>query len=183
MNEYDVARDYYQAIILKDGDEVINAEEVIGTQSILYVTEQGMCLNSVIDSIPVQGRKASGVKGINLNDGDRVLFASQVDCEGEIIAITDTGYAKRIICATIELSQRYRKGISIYKLTGRQGQKLIFSGYVKTPYDLALLINDTDILKLNTEDISLESRTSVGRELIKDKDKRITDVIIKAENI
>jgi DNA gyrase subunit A len=183
LNEYDVARDYYQAIILKDGDEVINAEEVIGTQSILYVTEQGMCLNSVIDSIPVQGRKASGVKGINLNDGDRVLFASQVDCEGEIIAITDTGYAKRIICATIELSQRYRKGISIYKLTGRQGQKLIFSGYVKMPYDLALLINDTDILKLNTEDISLESRTSVGRELIKDKDKRITDVIIKAENI
>lgn len=180
-SEYGVNKELYQAVVLNDGDELINVEEEIINSNILYVTKDGMCLNSLPENIPVQGRRSMGVRGINLNDGDYVIFASQADGDGEIIVVTDTGYAKRVICALIEITQRYRKGVSIIKLQGKQGDKLIFSDYVKMPYDLTVFTKDNELIKLNTEDISLESRTSTGRQLYKDKE--IREILKQCESI
>lgn len=182
-SEYNVNREYFQAAVLKDGDEIINVEEELEHHNILYITRDGNCLNSLTDNIPIQGRRSGGVRGINLNDGDSVIFVSQVDGEGEIIIITDTGYMKRVICATIELTQRYRKGVSIMKLSGRQGERLIYSDYVKMPYDLGLLLSNNEITRLNTEDISLESRTSVGKQLTLEDGNIIKEILRQAEDI
>lgn len=182
-SEYNVKKNYYQAVVLSENDTIINVEEEIPNSNIFYTTKQGMCLNSLTDNIPIQGRRSLGVKGISLNDGDEVIYASQVDGDGEIIVITDCGYAKRVICATIDISQRYRKGVSIIKLGDKQGDKLIFSNYVKMPYDLTLFTSTNELIKYNTEEISLESKISKGRALLKDKDTVITEVLIQAENI
>ena len=180
-SEYGVNKDYYQAVVVKEGDSIVNVEEEVPNTTIFYVTKEGMCLNSLTDNIPIQGRRSTGVRGINLNDGDEVIYASQVDGEGEIIVITDAGYAKRIICATIDMTQRYRKGVSIIKLGGKHGDKLIYSNYVKMPYDLTLYADTNELIKINTEDISLESKLSKGKQLV--KDKNIIEVYVQAENI
>lgn len=181
-SEYNVNKNYFQAVVIKEGDELIAVEDEIVNSNILFVTEQGMCLNAMSDTIPVQGRRSAGVRGINLNDGDKVCYVAQTDCEGEIIVVSDTGYAKRVICATIEISQRYRKGLQIMKLSGKQGEKLIYSGYVKMPFDLAIFAEGGEIIKLNTEEISLESRTSTGRQLFKGETK-IIEIDVQAPNI
>ena len=78
-----------------------------------YVTESGLVLNALKDDIPVQGRVAGGVKGINLGKEDKIVFVSQIDEEGEYIIVTDAGFYKRVIASEIEPMARYRKGIKI----------------------------------------------------------------------
>lgn len=82
----------------------------------LFVTEQGYCLNALKNDIPLQGRVSGGVKGIMLRDGDKVKFVSQVNGEGEIVIVTSEGKFKKVISSQIDVSGRYKKGSMIVAL-------------------------------------------------------------------
>ncbi|MBR2967195.1 MAG: DNA topoisomerase 4 subunit A, partial [Clostridia bacterium] len=75
-SEYTLLKNAYQAIKLKDGDEVIGMETVVDGASLVFTTASGMCLRCAVDDIPSQGRISAGVKGIKLSDKDEVLSAS-----------------------------------------------------------------------------------------------------------
>ena len=175
--EYNLIKPYYQAIKLKDGDELIGVEQDLDQTTIFYMTKKGMSLNAQKDDIPVQGRVAGGVKGLNLNKGDEIVFVSQVDEEGEIIVITDTGFYKRVIVAEIEPIARYRKGVKIVEL-GKDG-KVVYGGYVKEPFDLAVIDNFGVAFAVNTEDISIEGRTTKGKTLKNENKKRSPEQVFK----
>ena len=169
-SEYNIIKPYYQAIKLKDGDELIAVEQDKKDTTIAYITENGLSLNALKDAIPVQGRVAGGVKGINLNKGDSIKFVSQVDEEGEFVMLTDGGFYKRVIVAEIEPMARYRKGIKICEL-GKDG-KIVFANYVKEPYDVAVVDNFGVAFTVNTEELSIEGRTTKGKTLKNENKKR-----------
>ncbi|MBQ7348613.1 MAG: DNA topoisomerase 4 subunit A, partial [Clostridia bacterium] len=114
--DFFVTKSYFQAIKLKDNDTVIAVEEDLPETTIAFITEKGIALNVLKDDVPVQGRIAGGVKGINLNKGDSIVYTAQVDEEGEFVIISDTGYYKRVIIAEIEPMARNRKGIKVCEL-------------------------------------------------------------------
>ena len=168
ISEFDVNKSSFQAIVLKDGDEVLNVEKTLSEDNItlFFATKYGMALNSLADDYPIQGRKATGVKGINLNAKDEVIFASQVDDEGEIVVFTDKGYSKRVILsAYFDPLKRACKGLKLIDLTGENGKKLVFVDYVKLPVDFALLGYE-GFEAVNSEDIRLENRVSKGKPLV-----------------
>ena len=136
-----------------------------------------MCLNINVDDIPVQGRKAGGVKCIKLNDGDKIVEISQISDEGEMIVITDEGYAKRVFAWELEPSQRYRKGLKIIDLTGKNGNEVKFYGYVKYPYDIVFDLDGylEKNFVVNSNDIMILARTNKGKQ-ITPKDAIITGV-------
>ncbi|MCQ2387674.1 MAG: DNA topoisomerase 4 subunit A [Clostridia bacterium] len=175
--EYDVAKFFYTAIKLKDGDEVLSVEQDLDNKTICYITEQGMVLNAEKTDIPVQGRVAGGVKGINLNKGDRIVFVSQVDEDGELVIITDGGNYKRVVSSEIDPMTRYRKGVKICDLNS--GNKVIFASYVKEPYDIAVVDNFGVVFVVNTEELSIESRTSKGKTLKNENKKRLPEKAYK----
>ena len=158
------------SIVLKEGDEVI-AVEAVDPQNeyLLFVTKGGMVLNAEAD-IPCQGKKASGVKGIQLSEGDEVIFATQHNCEGEIVVVTDIGYAKRVVLSSVEPMKRYRKGVIINddKKTG----SIVFVDVVTMPYDFALALVDGECLSVNTEDVEITDRTKKGNNILKEACKR-----------
>ena len=168
--EYALIKPYYQAIKLKDGDYLLGVEEDRAETTIAFITEQGLVLNALKDDIPVQGRVAGGVKGVNLNKGDSIKFVAQVDEEGEFVIITDTGFYKRVLTAEIEPMARYRKGVKICEL-GRQN-KIIYASCVKEPFDIAIVDNFGVAFTVNTEDISIEGRTTKGKTLKNENKKR-----------
>jgi DNA gyrase/topoisomerase IV subunit A len=168
--EYNVIKPYYQAIKLKDGDELIAVEQDQSETTIAFVTEQGLSLNALKDDIPVQGRVAGGVKGINLNKGDSIKYVSQVDEEGEFVIITDGGFYKRVLVVDIEPMARYRKGVKICELGGEN--KIVFANYVKEPYDIVVVDNFGVPFAVNTEDLSIEGRTNKGKTLKNENKKR-----------
>lgn len=176
-SEYGLQKSLYQAIKLKDDDKLIKVELDKADTTIGYVTEQGMVLKAQKDDIPIQGRVAGGVKGINLNKGDKIVFVTQIDDEGEIVLVTDTAFYKRVLSVDIEPLARYRKGVKICELG--KVNKVIFAEYVKDPYDIAVLDTFGVVFTINTEDISIESRTSKGKSLKNENKKRLPERVFR----
>ena len=178
-NEYGLLKPYYQAIKLKDGDELIAVEQDLPETTIAYITQEGLALNALKDDIPVQGRVAGGVKGINLNKGDKIKFVSQIDDEGEFVIVTDCGFYKRVIAADIEPMARYRKGIKVVEL-GKEA-KVVYAGYVKEPFDIAVIDTFGVAFTVNTEDLSIEGRTTKGKTLKNENKKRAPEKVFKIQ--
>lgn len=160
-SEYDIIKSAYQAIKLKDGDELIKVEPDLPETTIAFITKDGLCLNALKDDIPRQGRVAGGVKGINLNEGDEIVFLGQIDDSGEFIVITGGGCFKRVIVGDIEPMARYRKGVKIVAL---DTEKVVYGGFVQEPFDLAVFEAE-GAFTISTEDISIENRTTKGKTL------------------
>lgn len=175
--EYNLIKPYYQAIKLKDDDKLIGVELDMPETTIAYVTQKGMVLNALKDGIPTQGRVAGGVKGLNLNKGDKIVFVAQVDEEGEFVIITDTGFYKRVLAVEIEPLDRARKGVKIVELG--KVNNIVYAGYVKEPYNLAVIDNFGVAFTVNTEELSIEGRTTKGKTLKNENKKRMPEKVVK----
>jgi DNA gyrase/topoisomerase IV subunit A len=95
---------------------------------------------------------------------------SQVDEEGEFVTITSAGFYKRVVSAEIEPSQRYRKGVKIVTLG--KGDKVVYAGYVKQPFDIAVIDNFGVAFKVNTDELVIDGRTNKGKTLKSEHKKR-----------
>ncbi len=175
--EYNLIKPYYQAIKLKEGDELISVEQDLSDTTISYITEKGLVLSAVKDDIPVQGRVAGGVKGINLGKGDRIVMVTQNDGEGEYVLVTETGFYKRVITSEIEPQGRNGKGIKVCELG--KINKLVYADIVKEPFDFAVIDNFGVAFTVNTEDLSIENRTTKGKTLKNENKKRSPEKVFK----
>ena len=98
------------------------------------------------------------------------MLVKQVTQEGEIVVITNRGFGKRVICADIDVMGRYRKGVKIIdfgKTRPSNGDRIVFSSYVKEPYKIVIEEEDHYMMAFSTEDVSIENRTHAGRQLFK----------------
>jgi len=182
-SEYNVVKSTFQAIKLKEGDTVIGIEDEIKGASLLFVTEQGMCLNADTSDIPLQGRVAGGVKGIQLNDGDTTVNARQVTGEGEAVIVTDRGFAKRVLISQLDVMARYRKGVKIIDFNKvDNGKKIVFYRPVKEPYKIVLEVDGEYLTAFSTEALVIENRTHAGKPLVKGKHD-IKEVLIYNDDI
>ncbi len=173
FKEYDTTKSVIQAIKLKDDDEVISVMLDAPETTIAFVTEQGIALNMLKDEIPVQGRVAGGVKGMNLNKGDTIVMVKQIDEEGEIITVTDAGFYKRVLVCELEPLQRSRKGIKVVELG--KGNKVVYADYVKQPFDIAVIDNFGVAFTVYSDDLSIEGRTNKGKTLKNENKKRLPE--------
>lgn len=171
--EYNLIKKFYQAIALKDGDQVLGVENDLENYTIFYVTKNGISLNVEKKDIPQYGKNAGGVVAINLNKGDEIVFVSQVDDEGEIVTISDAGYYKRVLPDEIEVSVRNRKGVKICDLPAKS--KVIFACHVKNGYNIAVIDNFGVAFTVNTEELSIETRQSKGKQLKNENKKRMPE--------
>ena len=163
--EYTLKKSYYQAIVLKEGDEVINVESYDTDEfsTMFFVSCAGFALNAVKDNLPVQGRVAGGVRGIALGDGGECIFASQINGEGEIVVVTAANGFKRVISSLIDPIGRACKGVIIADV--KDCGSLLFADYVTIPYTLAVINKDGTVAELSTEEISIENRVTKGKKL------------------
>lgn len=176
-NEYNLLKPYYQAIKLKDGDELVAVAQDLPDTTIAFITKNGLALNALKDDIPVQGRVAGGVKGINLNKGDEIVYVEQIDEEGEFVIVTDGGFYKRVITSEIEPMARFRKGIKVVELG--KDSKVVYANCVKEPYDLAVIDTFGVAFTVNTEDSNIENRTTKGKTLKNENKKRLPEKVFK----
>ena len=175
-SEYEQRKDCFQAVKLNEDDEVLAVEEDTNEEdTIIIVTKQGLCLNAMKDDIPVQGRIATGVRGIMLHEGDSVVLMKQINGEGEIIVATDEGKFKRVISSQIEPSKRYRKGSTIVGM--RDGATVICASYVTVPYMLAVVEKNNAVSELSSEDVFISVQSSRAKRVFRYAEDSIKAVI------
>lgn len=165
LSEYAVKKNKFNAITLKDGDTLINAELAQKEASVLYITQNGMSLNMDISDISVTGRVTAGVKGISLEEEDSVVFARQITEEGEIVVWSEKGYAKRSLAVDYELQLRARKGLKTFdfRKNGSNGTRIAGAVYVKEPVDILAVHATGEVEVFNSENIFIEARLSAGK--------------------
>jgi len=171
-SEYGLLKKYYQAMKLKDDDEILSITlEPESAYTVLFATSQGMTLNALSNDIPLQGRVSGGVKGISLASKDFVVCASVIEGDdGEILTVTDKGYAKRVLVKNIEKMARYRRGLKLVPLAKDIGNSVISSCYLKKD-EISTIVCATDsepILK-PTDLVPLEARIGKGKPIDKSK--------------
>lgn len=163
--EYTVLKGYYQAMKLKDGDEIITVEQEKAETTVLYVTKKGMTLN-MEGEVPEQGRVAGGVKGIGLYDGDEVIYATQISEKAKIAIGASNGMFKIVECDTIKKLARTRKGVMIMDLGNEKFGEIILSakvieeGITKGVYILDRMSQE---FYATIEDVQKDSRESKGK--------------------
>ena len=175
-SEYDQKKDSFAALKLNEDDELIAVEQDGSEEdTIIIVTEQGICLNAKKDDIPTQGRIATGVRGIMLREGDQVLFMSQINGEGEIIVVTSEGKFKKVISSQIDVTGRYKKGSFIVGLP--EDERVICASYVTTPYTLAVIQKGNIVSELSSEDIPIAVQSAKARKLPRYPEGTVVKVI------
>lgn len=175
-SEYEQRKDSFQAVKLNEDDEVINVEEDTNEEdTIIIVTQDGICLNAMKDDIPTQGRIATGVRGIMLREGDQVLLMTQINGEGEVIIATTEGKFKRVISSQIEPSKRYKKGSIIVGM--REGASVLTASYVTTPYMLAVEEKNHAVSEISSEDIFISVQSARAKKLFSYAEDSILKVI------
>lgn len=182
-SEYAVSKSSFPAIRLGEGDRLIAVqpdEEEEGF-TVFFVTQGGMCLNAKKDDVPLQGRIAGGVRGMNVKEGDKIIFASQIDGEGEIVVAIEGGRFKRVITAQIDPLNRNCKGVKIASL---KEEKILFADYVTVPYCLAVETEEGGMAEICTEDVPIDATNTKGRALkgIKWKPKAVYAMKYRTED-
>ena len=164
LKEYTLLKSLYQAVKLKEDDQVIKVELDLPNTSLLFVSSLGMALNADKGDIPLQGRISAGVKGMMLADGDYIVSVDQVTGSDEIAVVSDTAYAKRVIVNEIDLLARYRKGVKIIDLKGASssGRKVVVSGKVVASSDV-VIVSENEVSAISSRSLDEDIRSSKGR--------------------
>lgn len=167
--EYNLAKKSYQAIKLKEDDEVINITlEPKDKYTIMFVTAQGMVLNAKTGDVPLQGRVSGGVKGIMLGVKDYCVGGDLcVSDEGEVLVVTEKGYAKRVVASLIEPMTRYRKGLKLINSGKDTGERFIFAKMVTNEKTLCAQDDELNNHFKSSDQISIETRTTKGKPIDK----------------
>ena len=125
------------AILLREGDRLIDAKLTDGNQDIILGSHNGQAIRFNESKVRPMGRNTSGVRGITLVGDDKLVGMVVVRRDGSLMVVTDQGYGKR-------------SANSDYRVTGRGGKGIIT---VKTGKKNGLMIAIMDVL--DTDDLLL----------------------------
>lgn len=128
-SEYTVLKPVYQAIKLKDGDKLACVETYDEEKDLLFVTRKGMGLKAE-SAVPVQGRVAGGVKGMDVADGDEIILATQAQKGGSLVMGATNGLFKKIELDPITTISRARKGVKVFELGDKSAEELLAAAVV-----------------------------------------------------
>ncbi len=171
LAELYVQKTYYPVIKLKDGDKVQSVFDWEDGKNLCIITELGKGINAKVDDVSSVGRNAGTVKGMNVNKGDKVIYAGFIEDFGEIVTIADTGHYKRFLTGEdFEPIARGGKGVKVCDLSANA--KVVYASYVTEPFDIALGESIGLFFGVNTEEISIESRTAKGKAFKDERKKR-----------
>ena len=143
------------AKLTREDDEILRVDEFRAGDKLLLLSANGMILHATTGDVPVQGRIAGGVKGINLAEGD--YCACNCISKGYVVAVTDKAHIKRTEVKNIEKMVRYRKGLTFGNLA--KGEKIIFAACVKGDEDLVVKLGDNSIVHVPVDKIAVTDRT------------------------
>ena len=109
MQEYEnVRKNGLQAIVLKDGDELIEVKATDNTEDVFLITRKGMCIRFHETDVRITGRVSMGVIGMKFDEEDEVI-GMQIESQGECLLVaSEYGYGKRTPIS--EFTAQYRGG-------------------------------------------------------------------------
>ena len=164
--DYDVRSRKYPALSLKKDDALLGIQIAETQDDLLLVTRGGMSIRFPLETVPVQGRTAAGVKAMAVDTGDEILWFSQLSRKDEVVLFSERGWAKRIPQIDFEPQNRSGKGVRCFYFNknGSNGREVTGFAVLPEDEDSSLLIFQTrsPMTKLSKAEVLLQNRSGKG---------------------
>ena len=154
-----------QAILLREGDELIEVKVTDNTEDIFLATKFGMSIRFKETDARITGRVSYGVIGMKLDEGDEVI-GMQMASQGEyMLVVSEKGYGKRTGISEFKLQLRGGKGLLCYNVTEKTGN-LVGMKLLDDGRDIMLITNEGILIRMGVDDISVIGRNTSGVKLM-----------------
>jgi len=167
-----------RAVVIGDDDNLLSVHLTHGGSHVFMGTHQGMGIRFPETDARPMGRVSAGVRGINLRPGDWVEEVATFDPEdpGDILVVTDLGFGKRTAVTEFRLQKRGGYGITLIKLTEKNGA-VAGIRHVHEDDQILLVTRQGMLIRMNVDEIRRIGRATQGVRLIRlDADDRLVAV-------
>jgi len=150
-----------------DSDNLAKAFITSGKGQIVITTVDGLTIRFEESDISVMGRTAKGVGGIRLEEGSEVAgacFIPQVHKGLTILTVGRRGYGKRTLVDAFRLQRRGGSGVVGFNVNSKSGS-LVGVLPLTEQSDVLFVSERGQALRLNSNSITLQSRTTSGKRL------------------
>jgi DNA gyrase subunit A len=175
------------AILLEEGDGLIEAILTDGTQDIILAKKQGLAIRFHENEVRAMGRTSYGVKAVTLDeDEDEVVSMVGVKRQSTLLAVTEHGFGKRSEISEYRVSHRGGKGIITIKTTERNGcivaVKEVVDGdelmiMTRSGQLIRMPVKGIGVMGRNTQGVTLVNLTPTEGELLPDVVAGVTRVV------
>lgn len=164
--EYQNVRKGTQAIKLKSEDEIVDCFFVFDEkEEIMTFSSAGNVVRFKQSEVAPTGRATAGVKGMRLGNDEEIISGFVLNAEKEykgVFTVSTAGQGKITPLNEFSVTSRTARGIVCQKL---DGEKLSVAYLIGDEEKLTLLAGNK-IISLETKDIPIQGRTTIGVKLI-----------------
>ena len=154
------------AILLEEGDGLIDAIITDGTQDLVLAKKKGLAIRFHENEVRPMGRTAYGVKAVTLDDAeDEVVSMVSIKRQATLLAVTEHGYGKRSEISEYRVSHRGGKGIITIKTTERNGHIVAVKEVVDGD-ELMIITRSGQMIRMPVDGISVIGRNTQGVRLV-----------------
>ena len=166
-SEFDnVRRGGIIAMILDEGDELIDARLTSGSDEIMLITRRGRALRFPGSDLRPMGRSAHGVRGIRLASGDAVVAAAVAIRDADVLIISEFGIGKRTPVADFPVKHRGTGGVHAMRLSDRTGD-LAGAQVLRPEHEVMLISAEGVVIRQTADGISRQSRSAGGVQIMR----------------
>jgi DNA gyrase subunit A len=154
------------AVLLEEGDALIEAIITDGTQDMILAKKKGLAIRFHEAEVRSMGRTAYGVKAVTLDDEkDEVVSMVGVKRQATLLAVTENGYGKRSEISEYRVSHRGGKGIITIKTTERNGDIVAVKEVVDGD-ELMIITRQGQMIRMPVKGIGVMGRNTQGVRLV-----------------
>ncbi|MDE5745248.1 MAG: DNA gyrase subunit A [Paramuribaculum sp.] len=161
------------AIIIREGDQLISVELTDGNSEILMANRNGRAIRFHEGKVREMGRMSTGVRGMTLDDDDDCvvgMICMSPETTNNVMVISENGFGKRSLLEDYRITNRGGKGVKTLNVTDKTG-KLVAIKSVNDENDLVIINKSGITLRIRVADIRVQGRATQGVRLI-NLDKR-----------
>ena len=153
------------AIVLDEGDELIEALVTDGTQDLILAKSGGKAIRFHEKETRPMGRTSRGVRGVKLEGDESVVSMVSVTRDTTLLAVTEHGYGKRSAIADYRVSHRAGVGIITIKTTERNG-KVVAVKEVVDGEELMVITRGGQVIRMPVTDTRVMGRNTQGVRMV-----------------
>lgn len=169
LSEYNIRKNGLIAIVLREGDELVNVELSNGENDVFVATNKGKAIRFEEKLVRNMSRATMGVTAINLADDDFVVNMAIIKEDCEVLTITENGYGKRTDINEYRITGRNCKGIITHNINETTGN-IVDMVTVTGEEDIMLITNDGVIIRTKINQIRTMGRSTQGVRVMRVKE-------------
>ncbi|HEX6694734.1 MAG TPA: DNA gyrase subunit A [Longimicrobiales bacterium] len=163
------------AIKIADGDALLDVQMSDNASDVVLVTSGGRAIRFPEVDVPLMGRVAQGVKGMQLRGDDTVVGMVVVRRDATLCTITALGYGKRTPVSDYPVQKRGGMGTITLDVGDRTGP-IVGARELIDGDELMIITANGVATRITTDAVPVQGRATQGKRLLPQNAARVVEV-------